>query len=69
MKPSEYFELDRPANAWPKAAPNVWPYTHRTMAQVAAEERESELRKAMHRDRIRQDAQAAQESSQWRRAG
>lgn len=31
MKPSEYFELDRPRHAWPKAAPAHFPYNHRPL--------------------------------------
>ena len=41
----------------PTAAPARFPYVeHRTMAEVMRDDRDSDLRRAMHTDRIRQDA-------------
>lgn len=48
MTPADYFELNRPANAWPKAAPHVWPYNHRTMADVMAAEEARRERKRIY---------------------
>lgn len=48
MTPVEYFGLNRPATAWPKAAAKTWPYNHRTLAEVMAAEEAERARKRIY---------------------